>query len=366
MVGELPTPVILALAGFAGGIVLGLAGRLGRFCTLGAFENAFYGSDYRRMRAWALAVAVAIAVVQTMAAMGVIDLDMSIYRGAEFTWLSAILGGLLFGAGMALNGTCGFGTLARIGGGDLRAVVTFLVLGISAYMMMSGITAIARVNLIDPVAIDVSGIGSQNIAAMMDIILGTNAGVLWGYLIAAILAVWALRDYEFRRRWRLVAAGIAVGLVISWGWYATATFGADPFDPQPLESFTFVRPVGQTIMYAMTFSGATIDFGVGAVVGVVAGAFIGALIRREFRWEACDDVRELRRHISGAFLMGTGGVLSFGCTIGQGMTAASALSISTPVVFLSIALGARLGLSWLMEGSLRGLFVSLMTVRRLP
>ncbi|AXS40477.1 YeeE/YedE family protein [Breoghania sp. L-A4] len=362
----LSTPVLLALAGFAGGVVLGLAARLGRFCTLAAFENIFYGSDYRRMRAWALAVAVAIVLVQTMAWQGILDLDQSIYRAAEFTWLSAIVGGLLFGAGMALNGTCGFGTLVRMGGGDLRALVTFLVLGISAYMMMGGVTSFIRLEFTDPVTLDLSALGAHDFAAMMDILLGTNAGALWGYLVAAVLALWALRDKGFRQRWRLVVSGVAVGLVIAWGWFATATLGADPFDPQPLASYTFVRPVGQTILYAMTFSGATIDFGVGAVVGVIAGALAGAAMRREFRWEACDDVRELRRHLSGAFLMGTGGVMSFGCTIGQGMTAASALSISTPVVFLSIALGARLGLSWLMEGSLRGLFSSLIAVRRLP
>lgn len=362
----LTPPVILAIAGFAGGIVLGLAARIGRFCTLAAFENVFYGSDYRRMRAWALAVAVAIALVQTMSSAGMIDLNESIYRAAEFTWLSAILGGILFGVGMALNGTCGFGTLARIGGGDLRAVVTFMLLGISAYMMMSGITGVVRAAMIDPVSIDVSALGYLDLAAMMDIILGTSAGALWGYLIAAALAIWALRDAEFRRQWRLVFAGLAVGLVIAWGWFATAMFGGDLFDPQPLESYTFVRPLGETIMYAMTFSGATIDFGVGAVLGVVAGAFMGALFRREFRWEACDDVRELRRHLSGAFLMGTGGVLSFGCTVGQGMTAASTLSISAPVVLLSIALGARLGLGWLMEGSLRGVITSLIAIRRLP
>lgn len=363
---DLSIPVTLALAGFAGGVVLGLTARMGRFCTLAAFENIYYGGDYRRMRAWALAVAIAIVLVQLMATGGVIDLGESIYRGTHFTWLSAILGGLLFGVGMALNGTCGYGTLARVGGGDLRAVVTFMVLGISAYMMMSGVTGVVRAKLIDPVAVDISGIGSHDLSAMLDILLGTSAGPWWGYLVAALLAGWALRDREFLRRWRLVLSGIAVGLVIAWGWFVTALLGGDPFYPEPLESYTFVRPLGETIMYVMTFSGATINFGVGAVFGVIAGAFVGALVRKEFRWEACDDVRELRRHLSGAFLMGTGGVLSFGCTIGQGMTAASTLSISAPIVFLSIALGARIGLAWLMEGSLRGLVEAFIAVRRLP
>ena len=109
----------------------------------------------------------------------------------------------------------------------------------------------------------------------------------------------------------------------------------------------------------MTMSSATLTFGVGGTIGVVVGAFIGAIARREFRWEGADDAREMRRHIVGAFLMGTGGVYAGGCTIGQGVSAASLLAISAPVVMLSIWCGAWLGLSFLMEGSIKGSLRSL-------
>ena len=355
----LTASVVAALCGLLGGAVMGFAARVGRFCTLQAFEDAYFGGDYRRLRAWALAIAVALLTTQSAAVAGLVDLDESIYHNPAFSWLSAILGGLLFGVGMALVGTCGFGTLARIGGGDLRAVVAFLVIGVSAYAAMAGITGLVRENVFDVVTVDLTAIGGASINAVLDNALGMSTGPFWGYVLAATLAFWALKDAFFRATPRLVAAGLAVGAAVGFGWFATGYIAADPFDPQRLESYTFVRPLGTTIVYVMTFSGATIDFGIGAVFGVVGGAFAGSIYRRDFRWEACDDARELRRHLIGAFLMGTGGVLAMGCTIGQGISGAATLAISAPVVMAAIAVGARLGLAWLMEGSIANLFGSL-------
>jgi len=355
----LSAPVLGALCGFAGGAVMGFAARFGRFCTLQSLEDAFFGGDYRRLRAWALAIAVALTITQTAILLGHVDLSTSIYHRPTFYWLSAILGGLMFGLGMALVGTCGFGTLARIGGGDLRAVVVFLVLGVSAYTAIAGVTGLMREEIFEAVSIDLTPLGGASFDAILDTATGLSAGPMWGYAIALGLAIWALRDAAFRAMGRLLFAGLAVGASVGFGWIATAVVAADPFDPQRLESYSFVRPLGMTLVYVMTFSGASINFGIGAVFGVITGAFVGALAKREFRWEACDDARELRRHMVGAFLMGTGGVLAMGCTIGQGISAAATLAISAPIVMASIAVGARIGLAWLMEGSLGGLIAML-------
>ncbi|MHC5653573.1 YeeE/YedE family protein [Stappia sp. ICDLI1TA098] len=350
---DFTTPQVMAACGFAGGAVLGLAARAGRFCAMGALEDAFLGHDTRRLKSWALAIAVALALTQVLAHAGILDLRHSIYLSRGFPWFGAILGGLMFGIGMALVGTCGFGTLARIGGGDLRALVSFLVMGISAYMAMGGITGMLRLRFVEPLT--VARETGPALDDIVDRLLGIDTGPVIGLLIAAALAVWSLRGGAVLGRKRYWMSGLAVGLAITGGWLATCVLGADPFAPQRPVSFTFVRPLGETLVYLMTFSGATLDFGIGSVFGVVAGAFAGAQIRREFRWEACDDVRELRRHMVGAFLMGTGGILAFGCTVGQGLTAASTLSVSAPVTIAAIALGSRLGLQWLIEGSLTGL-----------
>ncbi len=348
---EWPTSVIAAVAGGLGGVILGLAARLGRFCMLSAIEDTLFSNDLRRLRMWALALAVAIACVGLLAASDQIDFSKSLYHTLPLNPLAWVLGGLMFGFGMALCGTCGYGTLARVGGGDLRALFGFLVLGISAYMAIAGPTAQFRVVALAPFAL------SEKISDRTFVNwLGLNHAVYLALAlsIAVSLTLWSLRDTVFRRSIQHVFWGAMVGVAIVSGWVATAQLGSDPFNPQPLVSHTYSLPLGQTIVYFMTMDSATLNFGIGGTLGVVVGAFAGALVRREFRWEGADDAREMRRHIVGAFLMGTGGVYAGGCTIGQGISAASLLAISAPVVMLSIWCGAWLGLSYLMEGSVWG------------
>ena len=153
---------------------------------------------------------------------------------------------------------------------------------------MAGVTGMFRENVLDLASIDLGPIGGAGLNTILDTAFGVSTGPFWGYSIALALALWALKDAFFRATWRLVVAGLAVGAAVGFGWVATGYLIADPFDPQRVESFTFVRPLGNTIVYVMTYSGATIDFGIGAVFGVIAGAFGGAVRARDFRWEACD------------------------------------------------------------------------------
>jgi uncharacterized membrane protein YedE/YeeE len=351
-----PTAALVALAGGLGGVILGLAARLGRFCTLAAIEDAMFGRDYRRLRMWALAMAVAITGVALAIEANLLNPSSSLYHRLPLNPVSWIVGGLFFGIGMAFCGTCAYGTLARVGGGDLRALFVFLVLGISAYMAIAGPTAALRDTVLTPLAIDPGIANSTNILPTRTFNHLLNLGQpLWLPLaLALLLAAWSISDLSFRRSSRHVLWSLAAGLVIVSGWLATSLLGADPFDPQPLMSHTYSVPLGQTLIFFMTMSSASLTFGIGATLGVIAGALAGALIRREFRWEAADDAREMRRHLLGAFLMGTGGVYAGGCTIGQGLSAASVLAISAPFVLVSIWCGVWLGLTYLMEGSLSG------------
>ena len=353
ILSELAPSTIAALCGLGVGVVLGLAARVGRFCTLGAVEDAFFGNDTRRIRAFALALAVAIAATQTLALSGLVDLKQSVYLHPDFGLAGAVVGGLMFGVGMALVGTCGYGALARVGGGDLRAVIVVMVIGVSAVAMMRGATGLVRVAWIDPISIHFTA-GSQALGDLASAATGLTLHAAIAAIIVATLVAWAFASAAFRHSRRDILAGIAVGLAVAFGWFATGVLGADDFDPARIASVSFAAPVGEALLYLMTFSGSRADFAIGAVFGVIVGAFVGAFAKGQFRWEACDDARELRRHLAGAFLMGTGGTLAMGCTIGQGLAAASALAVSAPVVTVSVVLGARIGLGYLMEGSLRG------------
>lgn len=354
--GEWPAPVFVALIGALGGAVLGLAARLGRFCTLAAIEDAMYGCDLRRLRMWAVAIGVAMIGVLVLSESGTVDFSASLYHRLDLNPFAWIIGGVLFGIGMAFCGTCGYGTLARIGGGDLRALFVFMVIGIAAYMAIAGPTAQLRQILLAPFDID-----RETAAHTFDQLYIFDAAASWlpGAVAALIMVGWALSSTVFRQSARHVLWGVAAGLAIVSGWWVTGTFGQDAFDPQPLTSHTYSVPLGQTLIYIMTMTNASMSFGVAATLGVIAGAFVGALIKGEFRWEGADDAREMRRHLVGAFLMGTGGVYAGGCTIGQGLSAASVLAISAPIVMVSIWCGVWLGLTYMLEGSVKRGFRSL-------
>lgn len=337
------------LVGLGGGLILGLSARLGRFCTMGAIEDTLYADDTTRLRMWGVAIGVAILGSFGLIQAGLLDVALTPYFQTPFSPLAAILGGLLFGYGMALAGNCGFGALARLGGGDLRAFVIVLVLGISSYIALSGPLASARVALVEGTALNLgaardyphllsaaTGIPAVGFAAVIG--LGILAGcVLWG------------KDALIQNP-RSIFWGTWVGLAVVSGWAGTSWVYAHSFGAEPVADHTFSAPVGETLIYLMTASGGGLSFGVGSVMGVIAGALVGSMIKGHFRWEACEDPRELRRQISGAAMMGLGAVLATGCTIGQGISAFSVLSFSAPLVFGSIFLGAAIGLRQLIEG----------------
>ncbi len=347
---------LLPIAGGLAGIVIGAAARRDRFCTLAALERYWYANDSSGLRTWILAATVALIATQAMALTGMIDLQRTFYLSPNFGWTGAILGGLAFGFGMALVGTCGFGALVRLGGGSLRSLVVLLVLGLSALAAQRGLIAQGRVEIVDNLAADLSFAGDQSLGSIASALLGFDARLAVACLVAGLLLLWIFSSADYRHRLGNIVTGGIIGLGVAFGWLATTWIAQRAFEPVQIEAGSFVVPVGDTLVQFIAFTGVLPDYGVGLVVGVALGAALVAWRKHDVRWEACDDARELGRHIVGAFLMGTGGVFAMGCTIGQGVTAASTLAISAPLVMLSIAIGARLGLAYLLEGSIWSVF----------
>lgn len=337
---------MVALIGLVGGIVLGLAARIGRFCTLGAIEDALYSTDDRRMRMWALAIGVAIIGTHAAIATGMMVPSESRYLAVAWNPLGSIIGGLMFGYGMALSGNCGYGALARLGGGDLRSFVLVLTLGLSAYVAMSGPLAQVRVWLF-PVedALD----QPQSLSQLGQDALGLPP-LVTGLAIGLALCALALSSRQMRASGGMIFWAVAVGLAILSGWVGTSWVAHTGFDGETVRSHTFAAPIGDTIFWSMTASGNTLSFSVGSVVGVLIGAMAGSWSKGHFRWEACEDPRELRRQILGAAIMGPGAILAVGCSVGQGLSAFSLLAFSAPVTFAAIFAGAALGLKQLIAG----------------
>ena len=335
----------VALIGLLGGIALGLAARVGRFCTLGAIEDALYGDDDRRMRMWGIAIGVAIIGTHVSMSLGFFDSGETAYLDRVWNPLGTIVGGLLFGYGMALSGNCGYGALARLGGGDLRSFVIVLVMGLSAYFVMSGPLAHTRVWLF-PVVNDAAS--PQGLTQLLSAV-GVSP-LVSGLVVGGALLIFTLSKAEMRASPSHVLWGAVVGLAIVSGWLGTFWVAAYGFDAEPIETHTFAAPIGDTIFYSMTASGNALSFSVGSVVGVIIGATLGSYSKGHFRWEACEDPRELRRQILGAAIMGPGAILAVGCSVGQGISAFSVLAYSAPVAFVAIFLGAAIGLKQLITG----------------
>ena len=153
-----------------------------------------------------------------------------------------------------------------------------------------------------------------------------------------------------------IAGGVIIGLLVPGAWYVTGVIGFDDFEPTPLASFTFVAPVGEGMQYLMTFTGSTINFGIAVVGGVIFGSFFAAKSSGEFRVEAFTDANDMMRHMVGGSIMGIGGVMALGCTVGQGITGMSTLAIGSVLALLSILLGGYFGMKYLEEGGFGGAF----------
>ena len=334
-----------ALIGLIGGLALGLAARIGRFCTLGAIEDFLYGGDDRRLRMWGIAIGVAIIGAHLAFSYGLLDANETAYLDRAWNPIGTIIGGLMFGYGMALSGNCGYGALARLGGGDLRSFVIVLVMGLSAYFVMSGPLAHARVWLFP---VETGSTSPQGVSQLMEG-FGISPAIT-GLVVGGGLLAFALSHKDMRSSYSHIFWGAVVGLAIVSGWIGTYWVATTGFEAEPIETHTFAAPIGDTIYYSMTASGNALSFSVGSVVGVVIGAALGSYSKGHFRWEACEDPRELKRQIFGAAIMGPGAILAVGCSVGQGISAFSVLAFSAPVTFAAIFLGAALGLKQLITG----------------
>jgi uncharacterized protein len=339
---------LVILTGLAIGLIYGAVGLLSGFCLMSSMRGYLADGDGRLVRTYALAIAVAMAASQFLAGSGTVDLGRSIYLQQSFSAPVLFLGGLLFGYGMVLSNGCGSRALVLLGCGNLRSFVVVIVLAIAAQMTLKGLIAPARIALVQASQATVS---ANSLPALLSTLgLGENASrALAAALIVAALIFFAFAHTAFRRSPGQIAAGIVVGLLIAGGWFATGYLGADDFNPVPVTSLTFVAPIADALQYAMLSTGLTLNFGIATVAGVLAGSLVTALATGRFHLESYASPRHMLRSAGGAALMGIGGVMAFGCSIGQGLTGLSTLALASFVAVAGILLGTTAGL----RGALR-------------
>ncbi len=345
---------LVAWCTFAVAFVVGAVMNRTSFCTMGAISDVLNMGDWTRLRMWFGAVGVAILATQGMAAAGVIDLGKALYTTANFTWLSYLVGGFLFGVGMVLASGCGSKTLIRIGGGSLKSLVVFCMLGLFAYMTLRGVFGVARVDVLDKVAITLPR--GQDLPRLLgggDAALVRTLRVALGGVIGVALLGWAFADRGMRRLDGVLGVFV-VGLAVAAVWYISGHLGYVAEDPNTLEekfvatnsgrmeSLSFVAPVAYTLELLMFWSDKSriVTVGIAAALGLIAGSHAWSLLKGEFRWEGFRDAEDTANHIVGGALMGVGGVTALGCTIGQGLSGVSTLAVGSVLALAAIFAGA--------------------------
>ncbi|WP_124950788.1 YeeE/YedE family protein [Sulfuriferula thiophila] len=369
---------VLLWATFGLAMVLGLVANKTNFCTMGAISDWVNMGDLGRMRAWMLAMAVAMLGVSVLEYFGLANLDASFppYRGAQLIWAENILGGVLFGIGMTFASGCGNKTLIRIGGGNIKSIIVLMIIAVIAYFMVNPFPGTDKTlftvlfnGWIRPLAVNVGS--HQDLASFLvsDASL-KQARLVLGVLVALAIAVFVFKSADFRSNRDNIIGGLVVGLTVLGAWYISSVIGvkvdgttytlqgyvqewdfvagsADikPADSRPLspQSFTFINPMGQTLGYvAGKFDISLLTFGVMALAGVIAGSLLWSLLSRNFRIEWFASFADFRNHVFGAILMGFGGVLAMGCTIGQGITGMSTLALGSFLALISIIFGSAI------------------------
>lgn len=338
---------------FVTAIVMGAVANKTNFCTMGAVSDWVNMGDTGRLRAWLLAIAVATLGVVALEASGKVAIGTGTfppYRTPNLVWLRYLLGGLMFGAGMTLASGCGNKTLVRVGGGNLKSVVVLAIASACAYAML-------WTNFYDTVFGSMMSATTINLAAAgkASQALGDLTGLgntLVGTVLAAALFGFVFASRDFRGSFDNILGGVVIGLAVIVGWYVTGgSMGAawkefaDFADVRPLrvetQSFTFMSPMGDFARYVMKPTDTSlINFGIMALVGVIVGSFLYAVMSRSFRVEWFASRGDFLNHAVGAVLMGIGGVLAMGCTIGQGITGVSTLALGSLLTLVSIVAGA--------------------------
>jgi uncharacterized membrane protein YedE/YeeE len=348
-------------------LVFGAIANKANFCTMGAVSDWINIGDLNRMRSWLLAIVTAIIGVGLLEYMGSIDLSLITsndtsappYRSPNFIWLRHLVGGLMFGVGMTIASGCGNKTLVRLGEGNMKSLIVLAIMGISAWwMLFSSFDYIVFLQWMLPVSIDFStwDIPSQDIAAVVFGLSGVEFTAMHGLIIALLVAIpllfWILKSEDFRNNLELLSAGLVIGSLIIIAWYITTgpqglalLDELDFMDERPFfagaQSLSFIGPSGHVVQYIKeSFASVYLTFGVATVTGVVVGSFLYTVVFRKIRIEWFISWNDFLMHAIGGILMGIGGVLAMGCTIGQGISGVSTLALGSILTIVSIIAGS--------------------------
>ena len=343
-------------------VVMGAVVNKTHFCTMGAVSDWMNIGDTGRMRAWVFSMAVALLGVVGLEFTGTINLSGETFppfRSANFVWPRHVLGGLLFGIGMVFASGCGNKTLVRVGSGNLKSLTVLLIGMAASYLMLwSPLYEKAFLPWLQPLTINLAqhGMPTQQAGDVMARLAGQTpsrtVNTVVALLFAAGMLAFVFKSRDFRASFDNILGGAVVGLAIVAGWYLTAgppgaawkdyaEMATDIPSRVQAQSYTFISPMGDSLRYLLDPAKVSLlNFGVMALAGVITGSFLYAVATKTFRIEWFASAGDFANHAIGGVLMGVGGVLAMGCTVGQAITGMSTLAIGAMLTFVAIVAGA--------------------------
>ncbi|GGB56765.1 lipocalin [Roseibium aquae] len=327
-------PVLLVAGGVTVGVLFGAFAQQSSFCLRAATLEFFRGAPGHRLPVWLFAFSAALIGTQALIALGEVQAMEARQLASPQSLSGALIGGLMFGTGMVLAKGCASRLLVLSATGNLRALLSGLVFAVVAQASLRG--------LLTPVREWLAGlwttadIGGNDVMAHLGLThgFGLAFGLLW--LIAGCVFAYRARSSV----WHL-ATGIGAGLAIPLAWWFTSAMARQSFNPVQVEGVTFTGPSADTLMLALLpLDG--LDFDIGLVPGVFLGSFLAALLTGQLALQGFEGGKSMARYLSGATLMGFGGMLAGGCAVGAGVTGASVFAVTAWITLSSIWMSAAL------------------------
>ena len=330
--------------------LLGFLAQRSHFCTMGAIADVYLMGDWGRAFQWMIASAITILGFGVLSVNSQIDPTNTLYFSTKWSWASTIVGGLLFGFGMVLSSGCGLKSLVRAGSGNLKSLIVLIVMGVFAFMTIKGLFAVVRVATVDQLSFNISnGATWPNLFGYEST---TELG--WTGIIISLITLCVILGFKQARQASNWFTGLGVGALFVAIWWVSGHLGYVSENPDTLEelyvatksarmeAFSFVGPVAYFFNWLEFYSDQSnvLSLGVASVIGVFTGSLVSALSSHTFKWEGFKQVEDLGLHLTGAALMGVGGVTALGCSVGQGISGISTLSINATSALVGILLGA--------------------------
>ena len=365
ILGELGEIELLFFVIFLASILFGIVARKTDFCPLGGIADYIYNGNTGRLSMYFFAIAVAILGVTVLEALEVFSVDATRppYRMSQFRWSAYLVGGGLFGVGMALCRGCGMRSVVNLGGGNLKTIVAILGMGSAAVLMLyvEGFFNNYFLSWVLPTSLNFNdyGLAHQDLGTIISNFSGVEISTMRiavGLLLSLAIMSLVFKSKDFIRRQDNWIGGFMIGALIVGAFYISggpigelakeaSEFSDTPQNGMGIQSYTFVRPIGDLLYIGVNPEWYILTFGLVAFLGVGAGSVLISLASGRFKIVWFKSISEAFRYAIGGIMVGIGGVLGMGCTIGQGIAGTSTLSLGSFLDLFALMLGAFIGIN---------------------